>query len=369
MSVRVLFVNPSPVRGGAEEMLLALCREFDQARVAAEVASLADGPFPDDLENAGVVVHRLRAGRLRNAVRWAATVRRIASLARTRDVVFSWQVKGHYYGTPAARVAHKASAWWDHGIRPSRGDDRYGIDSVLPRSLRADGVVCSSAAAASAISGAVAIHPGIDVARFATGDRTDARASLGLAPDDLAVGIVGRLQPWKGQHVFLRAAAKIAAAQPRARFVVVGGTPGGFSADYPASLRSLAADLGIADRVVFTGQREDVPAVLSALDVFVHASEAEPFGIAIVEAMAAALPVVATRGGGVAEIVSDGQTGLLVEAGHVSGIADAVARVLGDRALAERIADAGHARAKAHFTTERMIAETTAFIEGLGARR
>lgn len=368
--VRALFVNPSPVRGGAEEMLIAMCRGFDPARVAPEVACLADGPFPDDLEAAHLIVHRMRAGRMRHMHRTARAVRDIARLARERDMVFSWQVKGHWYGTPAARLARRPAAWWDHGIRKGRGEKGYVLEGMAPRSLRADAVVCSSRAAAAAIPGAIAIHPGIDVSRFALPEteRDGARAELGIAPDQTAVGIVGRLQPWKGQHVFLRAAARLA-NRSGVLFFVIGDAIGGFSESYPEHLRSLARTLGIPDRVRFPGHRSDVPRVLAALDVFVHASMAEPFGITIVEAMAAGKPVVATRGGGVEEIVTDNETGLLVEHGDDAAMAAAVARYLDEPSLASRVSSAGRAAAEARFTTDRMIAETTDLIERVSAPR
>ncbi|HVL88851.1 MAG TPA: glycosyltransferase, partial [Actinomycetota bacterium] len=174
---------------------------------------------------------------------------------------------------------------------------------------------------------------------------------------------------WKGQHVFLRAAARLTAAHPDARFVVAGDALGGFSAGYPAGLRALADELGIAGRVIFTGACDDVPAVLAALDVFVHASVAEPFGIVIVEALAAGVPVVATRGGGVAEIVTDGEDGFLVECGDDEQIAGRVAEILADPALTVRLSNAGRARARAAFTAGRMVEQFTAVLERYAPRR
>ncbi|MCA1833943.1 MAG: glycosyltransferase family 4 protein [Actinomycetota bacterium] len=364
MPLRVLFVNPSPVRGGAEEILIGICRGVDPGRIRPTVACLVDGPFPDDLEAAGIPVVRLRAGRLRQAVKWAATVRRLSSLARKHDLVVSWQVKGHFYGTPAAYLARRPAAWWDHGIRPRRGEPRYWPDGILPKLLPVVAVAADSHAAALPIPGAVGVHPGIDARPYidAATERVAARDELGIRAADTAIGIVGRLQPWKGQHVFLRAAAHLA-ERPDTVFVVVGDAIGGFSATYPASLRALSADLGITDGVRFTGQRTDIPRVLAALDIFVHASAAEPFGIVIVEAMAAGKPVVATRGGGVDEIITDEVNGLLVDYEDDRGLAKAVERLLDDPALATRLAEAGRTIAVERFTPENMVEHATQFFE------
>jgi glycosyltransferase involved in cell wall biosynthesis len=264
-------------------------------------------------------------------------------------------VKGHYYGTPAARLARKPVAWWDHGIRPAKGEPRYAVDNLLPASLRADLVVTSSAASGARHRNNRVILPGIPLDPYAAPDRERARALLDLAPDERAIGIVGRLQPWKGQHLLLRAAPEVLARFPRARILVIGDAVGGFSATYPAELRALAADLRIDQRVTFLGHRTDVPALLPGLDVFTMASVAEPFGLVTVEAMAAGVPVVATRTGGTPEIVTDGVEGLLVEPGHVRALADAIIEILADPARAATMAAAGRSRAFAAFDITRYV--------------
>ena len=362
--VRLLLVNPSPVRGGAEEMLLSFVNACDPARVRPVVACLADGPFVDDLAAAGAWVVRVRAGRLRYPWAWARAVARLRRLARDADAVLSWQVKGHYYGTPAARCAGVPAAWWDHGIRPARGEPRFVIDNLLPRALRARVVVTSSAAAAARHPRARVVHPGIDLEPYARADaRADARTVLGADGVAPMIGIVGRLQPWKGQEHLLRAAPAILQRHPRARFAVIGGTPGGFDAGEPARLRALAAELGVSERVGFLGQRDDVAELLAGLDVFVHASRAEPFGIVIVEAMAAGVPVVADPGGGVPEIVEHGVSGLL--ASGPDAIAEAVARYLDDPAEAARIAAVARERARERFAVARFVRDVEDLVAGL----
>lgn len=364
---RLLIVNPSPVRGGAEELLIGFATRSQ--RVQTTVACLWDGPFVDDLLAQGVDVRRMRAGRLRHVWNWAAVVRRIAALARDVDAVLSWQVKGHYYGTPAARIGRKPAAWWDHGVRPAAGEARYLIDNRLPASLKADVVVTSSHAAAARHRGGRAIHPGIDLEPYERSGRAAGRDLLGMKDDDPAIGIVGRLQPWKNQHVFLRAVPSILQRHPRARFFVIGGTPGGFSAGYPSELRALATELGVADHVTFMGQRDDVPALLAGLDVFVMASDAEPFGLVTVEAMAAGVPVVATRAGGTPEIVAHERTGLLVPVGDARALADAVVRYLADPAWAGSIARSAREDARRRFSMERFVTDVEDLVLELAGRQ
>ncbi|MHB8510934.1 MAG: glycosyltransferase family 4 protein [Actinomycetota bacterium] len=349
--MRVLFVNPSPIRGGAEQMLSTLARDLPSHGIQTSIACLAPGPYAEELVAQGADVELIDAGRMRQAHRWAGTVRSLSKLARSFDVVCSWQVKGHYYGTPAARLARKPALWWDHGIRPLRSF----AGATIPAALRADLVLTSSRAAAARHRNAKAIHPGIDVAAFGSrANRSSVRESLGASDSEPLIGIIGRLQPWKGQHVFLQAAALLRA---NARFAIVGDAIGGFSSGYPAELRALSKELGIEDRVCFAGQRSDIADVLSTLDVFVHCSVDEPFGIVIVEALAAVVPVIATRGGGVPEIVTHEENGLLVAPRDPKMLASFMSDLLGDQSLRSRFALAGRERAERMFSSDRMVGE------------
>jgi glycosyltransferase involved in cell wall biosynthesis len=187
------------------------------------------------------------------------------------------------------------------------------------------------------------IYPPVDLERFtANRPAEEVRESLGLPAGRPCFGMIGMLLPWKGHSVFLRAAARVLERFPHARAVVVGGPPSGGEA-YASELRDLARELGIDDRVIFSGFRSDVADVFSVLDVVVHASiEPEPFGRVIVEAMVMRRPVVATRAGGPTEIIEDGQTGLLVTPGDVEHLAAAVIDLLVHPERAAAIATRGH---------------------------
>ena len=193
------------------------------------------------------------------------------------------------------------------------------------------------------------IYPPVDLGDFGgpAGDE------LPEKPDGVPhFGIVGQLQEWKGQTVFLRAARRVLERRPTARAVVIGDAPHGGEA-YAEELRSLARSLGIADRVVFTGFVQDVPNALRQLDVVVHASiYPEPFGRVIVEAMLVGRPVVATDAGGPREIIESGRTGFLVPPRDDAAMAEIIDRLLDDTRLAADIVEAARREATRRFSAD-----------------
>jgi glycosyltransferase involved in cell wall biosynthesis len=167
------------------------------------------------------------------------------------------------------------------------------------------------------------------------------------------IGLIGRICPWKGQHIFLQAAATVAKHFPNARFKIVGAALFGED-EYEAKVKQLCTDLAL-DRVVeFTGFCSDVGELIAGLDVVVHASTTgEPFGQVIVEGMAAGKPVVATNGGGVPEIVVDNVTGFLVPMGDPAAMAEAICKILAAPAAARSMGFQGFMRVRKLFTIER----------------
>jgi glycosyltransferase involved in cell wall biosynthesis len=167
--------------------------------------------------------------------------------------------------------------------------------------------------------------------------------------------MVGRIAPWKGQDVFIRAFAKAFPDGPERALIVGSPLFGREDMQYADGLHRLAADLGIADRVEFPGFQEDVAGSLQEMDVAVHASIVpEPFGQVVVEAMAAGLPVVAVDGGGPAEIVTHELDGLLYPAGDVDVLAARLRRLAADAPLRARLGQAARRRAE-EFTSDSVV--------------
>ena len=212
------------------------------------------------------------------------------------------------------------------------------------------------------------IYPPLDLSIFDMKRQSRlTRSAFGVPASSPCFGIVGMLMPWKGQDVFLRAARRVLEKVPDAYAFVVGGVPAG-GRDYETALHSLAADLGIADRLVFTGYRADLPDILKVLDVVAHASvQPEPFGRVIVEAMAMGRPVVASNAGGPTEIIDDGQTGFLVPPHDDEALATRIVELLQDPTMAERIGEAGRRAAVEKFSAEshvRLVKEVYAKLLG-----
>jgi glycosyltransferase involved in cell wall biosynthesis len=235
--------------------------------------------------------------------------------------------------------------------------------------IPAKAVICPSRAAMAAqaqitpkLQTAV-IYPSVDLRvydRSAVSPQQEVRKELGLPPDKPVVGIVGRLQRWKGIHTFLQAAEIVGRHNPEVCFVVVGGSH--FTEpDYPKELEEQVIRAGISERVRFAGHQTDVVRWLQAFDILVHASTREPFGMVIIEGMAMGKPVIAARAGGPTETIAHGENGLLVTPGDAAGLAAAMQELLQDRLKSERISRAAYLRAR-DFSSDRLAAEMADFL-------
>jgi glycosyltransferase involved in cell wall biosynthesis len=362
--LRVMFVAPVSVQGGANEVLLALADPGDHGAYDSLVVALRAGPLVDRLV-AGDVEHvLLNAPRMRSLVATGRAIRQLDRLIHSwrPDVVFSGEASGHVYAAlPAAR--QRVPALWRQPARPSARDPMDLIANRLP----ARGVVVASRFIAAEQEQAgprpvSIIAPGIAVGRLDGADGPRLRREQGIPTDAVLVTIVGRLQPWKGQDLFLHAAAEVASAHPDARFAIVGGAEMGWeTGDFPRALRELASSLGIAERVCFSGQTDDVSHWYGASDIVVHASDHEPFGLVLCEAMLMGCAVVATDEGGPREIIDHERTGLLIER-NAAAMGRAIERMLADPVHRRRLGEAAREVAARQFTSARMVRDFEALM-------
>lgn len=352
--LRVNVVVPWGERlGGAEEMLDTLVRGQAAAGYELQLTHLIDGSWAAELRAHGVRTTTLRAGRLRQAHRWLVAVRQLAAGFRERrpDLILSWSPKAHLYAAPAAALAGMTGrlVWWQHGIPTGGWLDRCA--TALP--AQSIGCSCRAGAAAQArLSPArrtFVVHPGVRPVAV-----SPAVQPLDLPHDRIVVGIVGRLQPWKGQDRWLRAHASLRDRGHRLHTLVVGGDAYGLSAGYAASLPTLVRSLDLDSEVTLWGQVADARAFMAHMDIVVNASDPEPFGIVLLEAMAAGVPVVAVNQGGPSEFIDDGLTGILAPSGSPTDLASAVERLVNSPELRLSIGASGRAAVATDFTDEVM---------------
>lgn len=207
----------------------------------------------------------------------------------------------------------------------------------------------------------VTVHNGVD-AQVQPGAGLAVRAQLGLGADDVVVTMVSVLREGKGHEAAAGAIAKLREAHPKLRLLVVG--------DGPARDRVHAEMASLGDAAVLAGHRDDVMAILDATDVLLHPSRVDAFPTALLEAQAASVPVVATAVGGIPEIVTDGEDGLLVDAPpRAAAIASTLGRLIGDQGLRTALGEAGRRRFEAEFAADRWAERTRAVYESAIAQR
>jgi glycosyltransferase involved in cell wall biosynthesis len=375
-----LFVSHTGEKGGAELFLADLVKGGPHSWRAC---FLSGGAAADDLADAGRPPVMLSAGEkmlsirrnasfgalLRGAADVMAVARQLSREARHYDVICANSQKALFVCALAAKLSRRPLVWILHDIvtdpafsttnrRASLAFARLFARLVAVNSEETGRAFIEAGGEANKVR---IVYNGFDPARakvYEPGTAARLRAELGFGPQPL-VGLFGRLSEWKGQHVFLEAIAAMEGVQA----VIVGGALFGQEA-YEARIREQASRLGLDDRVRFLGFRSDVPDLMAAMDAVAHTSiVAEPFGRVVVEAMMCGRPVVATRGGGVTEIIRDGETGLLVPPGEPSALAAALGRVLSDPALAERLAQKGREDVSQRFSLEETCRSVSALLE------
>jgi L-malate glycosyltransferase len=285
---------------------------------------------------------------------YAKNVARLAGFVRTHgiEIVHAHAARDYQLAALAVRLASRGRlVLTRHVLFPLRGINKpllrsvgrvIAVSQAVAESLRQNGVIESSKI--------TVIHNGIDFDRFAS-----ASARGGAVP--VLVGTVGHLAPIKGHDVFVRAAALISARRGGVNFVIIGEDKSP-QMGHRRSLESLVAELGLSEIVAMPGWRDDIPAVLSSLTMFVSAARSEPFGLVIVEAMAAGLPVVAAASEGALEIIEDGFSGKLVPAGDPEAMAQAINDLLDDPLECSRLSHNARLAARQRYSLTRMASDT-----------
>ena len=379
--VRVLHVTAIP--DTVTYFLLPLLGALRTSGYAVEIAC-RDGPGVARLRDKGYIVHPipfsrrilspshvrafLQLRRLMGTQRYdlvhvhtpiASVLGRLAARACEVPVVV-YTAHGFYFHDRMRRVPRRALVWLERFLCHFFTDFLLTVScedqdtAIRERFMPPERVLCLKSV-------------GIDLRRFgATSADGTLRTALGLRLDDQVITFVGRPVKEKGIFDLVRAIACVSRAIPRARLLVVGkALSSERSRRTMPKVRRLVRKLGIEDVCVFTGAREDVPAILSISDVFVLPSYREGMPVTVLEAMAAGKPVVATDIRGCREEVVDGVTGLLVPPGDPRSLAKAITALLVDPDRARKLGEEGRRRVEAEFDQERVIGEQVRLYEHL----
>ncbi|MGD0862397.1 MAG: glycosyltransferase [Candidatus Limnocylindrales bacterium] len=354
--VRIVEVMATGTNGGAQEHVYSLVTRLNPARYDVRVVSLSHGSSVRRLQRAGIEASVIDEPDDRLAV--LALAEDLATFEP--EIVHNHMYRAEVVGTKAAlHLGEKgcrrpAVISTVHSSRVRCVEDRETLRQLTPLMDRLI-VVSSAIEQKIADEGRRSvpislIYNGVDLQRYNHQQPCcTLHEEYGIDADAPIVGVVARLEPEKGHRTLLDAWPLVLAAVPNAWLLVVGE---GSERD---SLEAQADILGISGRVVFTGRREDVPAVTAALDISVLPSYREAQGLSVLEAMALSRPVVASAVGGIPEMIEDGVSGLLVPSHDCDALAAAIVRLLTDHPLADTIARRGHDLVHERFCIELMV--------------
>ena len=407
---RVLFIDLAPAAGGSVVSLFHLAHGLDPAQYEPIIVLSEQNPF-DRFAKAGIAVVRvatpqwqpqpagalagvqesrvggtMRRGPLAGPWHFAGDLRRyrrdvLPVVGPITAVIDRYRPAIVHLNDNLSLTRSGAIAAWQAGRPVACHCRSFDPPVALDRWLlapRLAGLICISQAVArqqtqelgSSFPSRV-IPNAVDLAEFDhPGDTGALRAEFGIPADAPLVGSVGRITSWKGQHIFIDALARAGARHPNLHGIVVGAPDQSDGLAYADSLRLQTQQYGLAERLHFSGPRSDVPKVMAALDILVHSAvQPEPFGRVIIEGMAARVPVIASAAGGAAEIVSNGETGLLTPPGDVAALTQALDQLLASPEERLRLGSAGRRLVEQHYQVRTQVAAVQEFYDEMLAGR
>ncbi|HEU5237975.1 MAG TPA: glycosyltransferase family 4 protein, partial [Pyrinomonadaceae bacterium] len=393
---KVIFVESASAMGGVQFSTLYLAQNLNQEEwkpvvVCPEVGDLTRTCRDAGIETSIVEYPRLystsirvgRGTRLPNPFAWLWNLgvvwrasRRLQSFLResSPSVVVSKGLAAHFIAGLAARGLNLPCIWHLQDFISERSFGIYrrilGFAARrLPQQIIVDGIAIKQQLPASLKLPISVVQNGVDTSEFRPGiDGSAVRAELGITKDQIVIGHAGRITPWKGQHYFIEAFARIAADYPDACLLIVGAPV--FDNDaYESRLRSMAAEFGLTDRIRFAGYRHDLSHVLAAMDIFAFTSvEKDTSPLALLSAMSSGLPTVAFDISGVCELFNDNEQLLRVSVGGTEELSVALAKLISDSSLRLRLAKAARQTVEQKFSLQQYVSRIEDILDA-GARR
>lgn len=371
MRTRIVFLLDQLNLAGAQKRAVNIARALDPSRFDVRIICLhAGGPLQPEIEAAGIDLTILAFDTSPWRFRNVGQLWRLGRLLRRQSprIVHTFCYWCTIYGSLASRLAAVpvliTSRICQYDLKPQGTIPR--LLERLTNPLASMVVTISQAVTDDTIRiegvpehKVSLVYNGVDLGDTSrVDDEAELRGSLGIAPGDSVVVMVANFHAYKRHDTLLRAARDVLAKRPHTKFLMLGR-----ESEQLGRLKRMADDLEIADSVIWTGARTDVPRVLAIADIGVLCSETEALGNAVLEYMDSGLPVVATRVGGIPEMIVHGETGWLIPVDDAEALTGHLLELLGDPEAARQMGAAGRERARTTFSLQAMIRGYTQVYE------
>lgn len=367
---RILYILPNADIGGAEKLTFLMMKNHTSKYVPYALF-FNDGPYVDLCRQAGIPTFVLkRKLRLRNFSSIFSAVQECRELVKSEhiDLIHASMSYAQLVANLVGRLTKVPTCLYQHG--PITG----GLIDRLASTIFAPKMIFTNSFEAASRERKIAkkkvpievVYPGTDL--IDQMEKVRIEQVDGISQDAIVIGMIGRLSPLKGIGFALKASAshiRAAKRERKVKFLVVGGPYRNFDENYGQELRDLAKKEGIQDDVIFTGPKMNIFSYLMRIDILINASFDESFGLTVIEAMAAAKPVIVSRVGGLKEIVEADRTGLFFTPGNVDELSTHLNTLLTDPLLREKFGKAGRESCKKRFTVDQMITTLERFYDGL----
>jgi glycosyltransferase involved in cell wall biosynthesis len=347
--------------GGAENRLYRFLQNADSSRVEPVVALLGSGSLERAISELGIRTYALPPARMRQIGKALRTTRALTRVLKDErpDVVLSWGRKAQMLASPAVRLAGlDAQVVWFQTDLPGGPADR------LATALPASAVACVSEYVAGAQAHlrphrpTFVVYPGMDPPPNAPREELEElRASLSIPPGREVIGTVGRIEERKRPDLLVRALAGLRDRGYDVQGLIVGGDAWDGDMRYVKSVHQLVRELELGDRITFTGHVDNPAPYLQLMDVYVHTCPVEASGNALIEAMGLGIASIAVGRAGPAEIIAEGQSGLLASSPDPTLVEQAIGQLLDDEGMRRRFAESGMQRQRELFSASHMATE------------
>jgi glycosyltransferase involved in cell wall biosynthesis len=367
-TLKLLHIQKAEIVAGCENHLLTLLpslhdRGYSITMLALTPPDRSENPFVQAMRSRGIPTATLP---IRGRLDWELLPNLVRFIRKGRyDCVHTHLIHADFYGGLAAKLAHIP-----YICSTRHNDDAFRRHPLMRQLLHWHSqcfheVICISNYVkqfTQTVEGVLSDKLTVIPYGFSVLEKSDDRtwrSQMGWTEETPVLGNVARLTAQKGQHVLLQAMPLVLQHFPNTRLVMVG------DGELRLSLQQLATELDLTNHVHFLGYQANAAAFMANFDLLVHPSAWEGFGLVLLEAMAAKLPIVATEVSAIPEIVQSGETGLLVPPENPVALAQAICQMLDDRAVAQKMGLAGYQRLQQHFTVQAMVDRTSQLYQQL----